>query len=232
MPEQKKSPATDWDRYYDKPYKTAGFTKPIIIKRMIHYLETYGPQGQNFSITEFGGGNSCFYIPFQQHFSPSCYRIVDNNGTGLAAFAKRMGLNARFESGADGSLEKTTSEGTILMQQDILNLDPLQQWQSDVVFSVGLIEHFSEVDTRKAVHAHLQVLKKGGLLILGFPTPTLLYRMTRKISELLGLWIFHDERPLKQTEVLATVRPQGQLLRNEILWSIILTQAFIILKKQ
>ena len=50
------------------------------------------------------------------------------------------------------------------------------------------------------------VLKKGGILILGFPTPTFLYKITRKTSELLGLWIFHDERPLSIDEVLADVR--------------------------
>ena len=212
MPNNKQ---TDWDHYYDKPYKSAGFTKPIIIKRMIHYIKTFSPNAKGFSITEFGGGNSCFYQPFMQVFSPSKYCIADNNQTGLEAFSTRF-------KGYDPN-------HTELLQQDILNLD--KQWQSDIVFSVGLIEHFSVADTRKAIEAHLEVLKPGGLLILGFPTPTWLYRISRKVSELLGLWIFHDERPLKREEVLETLRPQGDILHNEILWSIIFTQAFIILKK-
>jgi Methyltransferase domain len=204
---------TDWDHYYNQPYKTASLTRPIIIKRIINYIKKYRSSDKPFTITEFGGGNSCIYESIQQAFNPAKYYIVDNNQTGLDAFSKRFGKQ----------------ENTLLLNRDILALE--KSWQSDIVFSIGLIEHFSPEDTRKAVIAHLEVLKEGGLLILGFPTPTFLYRITRKLSELLGMWIFHDERPLKAKEVQETIKPYGDVLSNEIIWSVILTQAYLILKK-
>jgi hypothetical protein len=204
---------TDWDHYYNQPYKTASFTRPIIIKRIINYINTYHNNPEPFTITEFGGGNSCIYESIQDAFKPAKYYIVDNNQTGLDAFKNRIGEH----------------QDTILMNRDILSFE--SSWQSDIVFSIGLIEHFSIEDTRKAILAHLDALKPGGLLILGFPTPTFLYRITRKLSELLGMWIFHDERPLKTREVLDTVEPHGNVMFNEIIWPVILTQAYVILKK-
>ncbi|MCP5050840.1 MAG: class I SAM-dependent methyltransferase, partial [bacterium] len=131
---------------------------------MLGLIKNYRPSETQFSITEFGGGNSCFYTSFEETFQPDKYYIVDNNQPGLDAFRSRLGPR----------------ENTVLLNRDILAPD--HSWESDIVFSVGLIEHFSVEDTRKAVQAHLQVLKKGGILILAFPTPTWLYRVARKIS--------------------------------------------------
>ncbi|MCP5052487.1 MAG: hypothetical protein GY940_35290, partial [bacterium] len=66
---------------------------------------------------------------------------------------------------------------------------------------------------------------------LAFPTPTWLYRVARKISEGLGVGIFHEERALKKEEVLDAILPYGRLLQSDILWPIVFTQAFIVLRK-
>ncbi len=203
---------TDWTKYYENPYKLSSFTKNIIIRHVLKYIKRYAPE-RAYTITEFGGGNSCFYPVVNQQCPPEKYYIVDNNQTGLDAFKLRFGER----------------ENTLLMNRDILEFEA--GWQSDISFSVGLIEHFSVEGTRNAVLAHMEVLKPGGILILGFPTPTFLYRAARKVSELLGMWIFHDERPLKMKEVLKTVEPLGDVLETGILWSIVLTQAFIVLRK-
>lgn len=215
----KKQQHTDWDQYYKKPYKTTSFSRPITIKHVLGYLKKYAPADRNFSITEFGGGNSCFYDTFKAELKPSRYYIADNNQTGLDAFRQRVGENK------DGNSDTEI----VLLNRDILDFK--DDWQSDIVYSVGLIEHFSVEDTREAVLAHLQVLKPGGLLLIGFPTPTFLYRITRTIAQLLDLWIFHDERPLNKEEVLETLRPHGDILETSILWPIFLTQAFIALRK-
>ena len=115
------------------------------------------------------------------------------------------------------------------MNRDIMDLD--LKIESDIVFSVGLIEHFSVENTRQAVLSHFKALKEDGILILSFPTPTFLYKITRKIAELLGLWIFHDERPLKIDEVLETVNKHGELLERKIIWPIFLTQAMLVVRK-
>lgn len=205
---------TDWDSYYKKPYKFAGFSKRIIINALLKYIKTYAPSPDQFTIMEFGGGNSCFYELFVETFHPGAYYIVDNNQVGLDDFSRRIGKR----------------ENTYLINQDIL--DPDLKVECDIVFSIGLIEHFSVENTRKAILSHFSVLKRGGILILGFPTPTFLYKITRKISEILGLWIFHDERPLKIDEVLDTVDQHGELLGKRIIWPIFLTQAMLVIKKK
>jgi SAM-dependent methyltransferase len=204
---------TDWNTYYKKPYKISGFTKGIITRELLTYLKKHIPAGTHPTMLEFGGGNSCFYELFNETFKPETYYIVDNNRVGLDAFSRRIG----------------NRENTRLICEDILDMK--SEYQCDVVFSVGLIEHFSEADTRRAIQSHFDVLRSGGLLVLGFPTPTILYRMTRKLSELLGLWIFHDERPLTVEEVNRTVTENGQLLEQKIIWPIFLTQAMLTIKK-
>lgn len=208
---------TDWDHYYRQPYKLNTFLKRIVTRRIIRYLNRTMKPAHQFSLIEFGGGNSCFYIPFEQNFRPSIYNVIDNNPLGLQHLEQRVPHSSSLK----------------LIQQDIMSFDqPQPQLFSDVVFSVGLIEHFSVEDTRRAIIAHLNVLKPGGILILGFPTPTLLYRFARKISEAMNQWIFHDERPLKINEVLETLNPYCEVLESHIIYSIIFTQAFVIARKK
>ena len=103
--------------------------------------------------------------------------------------------------------------------------------QFDLVFSVGLIEHFPEQETVKALQFHLDCTKSGGLVIVFFPTPTILYRLIRKLAEITGFWIFHDERPLSCRELLPILSPRGKVLEQGILYAMGLTQAFIVFRK-
>ncbi|EMF41183.1 hypothetical protein LEP1GSC079_3905 [Leptospira interrogans str. FPW1039] len=80
------------------------------------------------------------------------------------------------------NLKEFSSE---LIQGDILNSQYQQKF--DIVFSVGLIEHFDVENTRKAFLNHLQFVKTPGVLIVIFSTPTFLYRMTRFLAEFLDM---------------------------------------------
>jgi SAM-dependent methyltransferase len=204
---------TDWDDYYRHPNKLAGFTRRITGKRLLKYIKKYVPGGKKITITELGGGNSCFFDLVAKTFCPQRYYIVDNNQVGLDKFRTAGNRGA-----------------AVLLNWDILK--PGLKIKSDFVFSVGLIEHFSEKNTRRAILSHFEAVKKNGILILGFPTPTFLYKITRKLSEWLGLWIFHDERPLKIEEVLDIVNKHGELLDKEIIWPIFLTQALLVIRKK
>jgi hypothetical protein len=101
-----------------------------------------------------------------------------------------------------------------------------------LVYSVGLIEHFDPPETRKAVLAHFQPLKRGSIVIVTFPTPTLLYRIARRLIEWAGMWQFPDERPLKPAEVLASIAECGDVLFQKTLWPLILTQHMIVARKR
>lgn len=201
---------TDWNSYYEKPFKTALIARLYTTRVLLDFMERYGPKGK-FSITEIGGANSCFYLDIVKKFGPAKYIIVDNNQLGLDKFLERVGSSERVET----------------LNQDILA--PRVTEETDLVFSVGLIEHFDTAGTREVVLNHLKYLKKPGILILSFPTPTLLYRFTRWGAEMLSMWKFPDERPLQISEVEDIVTGQGAILEKKILWPIFLTQCMMVI---
>ena len=94
----------------------------------------------------------------------------------------------------------------------------------DLVFSVGLIEHFDPAGTQRAIAAHFDLLRPGGIAIITFPTPTRLYRISRRIAESFGQWAFPDERPLAFPEVAQAASPYGPLLYRHLIWPIVFTQ--------
>lgn len=204
---------TDWDSYYSKPYKTATVTRKITQARLIQYMKEYAGADKNTEICELGGANSCFFNAIQERVKPKNYVIIDNNQLGLDKFEERIG--------------KRDDVG--LFKADVLDMQ--HDGKFDLVFSVGLIEHFSVEGTAKAIKSHFKLLKPGGTAIITFPTPTFLYKATRFFAELFGMWIFHDERPLKFPEVLSVIEKQGKLSGKEIIWPIILTQGIVAARK-
>lgn len=204
---------TDWDNYYKAPYTTARLTRLYTQRVLIACIAAQLDEAVKPTIVELGGANSCFYERIKNKFHPGKYVVVDNNAIGLKMFSS-MSAGNNAES----------------VQADVLNMN--SDVRADVVFSIGLIEHFSEEDTARAIEAHFKLTRPGGIVIIGFPTPTFLYRITRKISEWLRMWIFHDERPLAVVEVLSTVRRFGKVVHQSILWPLFLTQAIVVVKKQ
>jgi hypothetical protein len=205
--------ATDWNAYYSKPFKTATVTRKITGRRLISVLRNIGDKNVcPLKIIELGGANSCFFNQIHSEVNPGNYSILDNNKLGLEKFSSRVG-----QGKAD------------LIEADVLHYQGERTY--DVAFSVGLIEHFSPEQTKRCIETHWNLVHPGGFMVLFFPTPTWLYRVTRRISELLGLWIFHDERPLEAREVLEALDPSAIIKENFIIWPIFLTQAVIVAQK-
>lgn len=205
--------STNWDSYYSAPYKTALFTRSFMRIRLKNLLTRHLRANEKLKILELGGGNSCYLDLLLFDLRPSEYVVVDNNQTGLDCLKARTVNNPNVS----------------LLNRDILNLEMEQKF--DLVFSAGLIEHFNAADTQKALLAHFAATRPGGLVLITFPTPTWLYKLTRWFSERLGLWIFHDERPLEAEEVLTTINGCGEILYCKIAWEMFLTQAVVLVKK-
>jgi glycosyltransferase involved in cell wall biosynthesis/SAM-dependent methyltransferase len=202
--------ATDWDRYYKTVPFTAKLTRRYTSAALVGAMKRHaGPAGM--SIIEIGGANSCFMDRILRETGCRTYDVVDNNQYGLDLLERRAG-------GKVG-----------LHLRSVLDLTP--DMQADLVFSVGLVEHFDTADTRRAVLAHFDVLRPGGTAIITFPTPTLLYRATRRLIEAVGMWGFPDERPLEAAEVIAAIRQRGEVLEQKILWPLVLTQGFVVARK-
>lgn len=201
---------TNWDEYYSRPAKTAPAARKVTEKKLLRILQMYSGDTHAAKILELGGANSCFYAAISTELAPQQYWIMDNNRTGLQRF------HTSFPS----------AKNVQLWEKDVLNLEPAKE-RADIVFSTGLIEHFDVEGTRKCIQAHFQMVRKGGLVLITFPTPTWLYRATRKVIEWLGMWIFHDERPLPFEEVRDEAQKYGSIVHESITWPIFLTQGVI-----
>ena len=165
-------------------------------------------------IAELGGGNSAFLTAFRRRFPDAQLSALDNNALGLSLLAGRLPGDPRL----------TTIETDVLASVT-------QPLCADLVYSIGLIEHFDRTGTARAIAAHFAHVRPGGLVLITFPTPTWLYRLTRRIAERAGIWAFPDERPLDVREVTDGIAHHGQVLGARINWAIVLTQGVIVARR-
>lgn len=166
-------------------------------------------------ICEFGGGDSCFYEAFREVYPNANYIIYDSSKNGVANF------RAKF-------LNKPP------YKQDGICIDLLKaklEPRFDLVFSVGLVEHFSKNDREEMLKAHFNALKSGGILLITYPTPTKLYNFSRYVLERLGMWEFHDERALRFYELDCVCKEFGELISCKLNPYIVLTQEILIYQK-
>ena len=208
--------ATDWTKYYESVPATAKLTRRYTTSVLLEAIRNHAESGgvdAALSVVEIGGANSCFVDRILSEIPCRSYDVVDTNEFGLSLLAQRF----------------KHSEILRLHRQSVLALSIGAQ--ADLVFSVGLVEHFTPSETRKAIHAHFDVLRPGGIAIISFPAPTMLYRLARRAIELLGMWKFHDERALVPDEVAASVCERGEVVFEKTLWPLVLTQELIVARK-
>lgn len=203
--------ATDWTAYYQRTPSYTKVTRAISTRKLIGILQKDGPNGP-LDICELGGANSCFVDEMYRSLPIRSYHIVDMNEFGL-------------------SLLDAKSLPSLSREKDDVLVDYEGDRTFDVVYSVGLIEHFDRDGTRKAVASHFQRCRSGGLVLITFPTPTVLYRGVRAMAEAAGKWSFPDERPLLFDEVRTACEPFGTIVHESINWPIMLTQGYIAVRK-
>ncbi len=206
---------TDWNAYYENPGWFTRFTRRITTRKLIDCLRLYNGPITKARLIEFGGANSCFYDSLCEAFQPATYDIVDSNRAGLDLFSARH-----------PDLTETR-----LIESDVRNVYPENSAADyDICFSVGLIEHFDEVETHEVIRSHFRAVRDAGIVILFFPTPTWLYRAIRGAAEALGIWAFPDERPLAMAEVRREAEQHGQVVFHQTNWWIGLTQGIVVTK--
>ena len=205
--------ATDWTRYYERPFVTAHLTRRITGRILAKMLVKAGfPAGG--SIIELGGGSSAFCDTLIRRLKVYHYTVVDSNPRGTELFrAKHPGPE------------------TEALRADILTLDPATFEPADLVFSVGLVEHFSEEQTRIAIRRHFELAKPGGLVLITFPVPTFSYRLIRRAAEMLGIWRFPDERPIQLEDAVALCAEHGEVIAKRLNRAILLTQGIVLARK-
>jgi hypothetical protein len=201
--------ATDWDAYYRLTPGYTQVTRRISLHKIAKLLSTYSSGGE-VNVCELGGANSCFVEGLCKAVGISAYHVVDLNDYGLSLLRG-----------------KAVSKPLTWEKSDVL-APYVGQRKFDVVYSVGLIEHFQPRETTKAIEAHFNRCRPGGTVLMTFPTPTLPYKAIRFIAEATGKWSFPDERPLLFDEVIRACAVRGTVLHQSINWWIGLTQGYVV----
>lgn len=206
---------TDWDSYYKKRSLVSSSTQKITQKQICKYIKKYMDLPIELKILELGGANSCFFDYIVHVFAPKKYAIIDNSQYGLDKFKENC---------------KQNSCDILLINEDILKIDKTTE-KFDFTYSIGLIEHFDVENTKKVMEAHFKYTENNGIVLVSFPTPTLQYRFIRKIMEILGVWKFYDERPLKKEEILPILAANGDILEVVLIRRLPLTQMMCVIRK-
>ncbi len=202
--------STDWDTYYKKPQRFTSITRRWTCAKLVSILSNH-VGNKSFSICEYGGANSCIAGALDNAFDIENYHIIDTNEYGLSLL-KNLHLTANISSELASVLDKPSTN----------------QSRHDVVVSIGLVEHFAPVETKRAIQTHFENCRKGGMVLITFPTPTRLYKTIRWFAEKMGIWLFPDERPLHFSEVLDAIPENCSLLHRSIHWKIGLTQGIVL----
>ncbi len=205
---------TNWNEYYKNPYKLVSFTRKITGRALLRNIKKHS-KNVPMKVIELGGGNSCFLETFLRELNIDEYHIVDNNAVSIELAKKKS------------AVDKTI----FTHNRDILRPESIPVKEADLAYSVGLIEHFSVSGTQKAIVSHFALVKRGSLVVITYPTPTIFYRTVRFLMEKFGMWIFYDERPLKAKEVEDVVRKHGEILHSSIIWNIVSTQGLLVARK-
>lgn len=185
---------TDWNKYYQKRSLFSKLSSFICWGKITSFLKEYHLDscGQQYTVLELGGANSIFYTRLRRLYPSANIILLD----------KEDCLQAEFKQNIAGDSKLTIVKNDLL--SSIAHIPDV-----DFVFSIGLIEHFSEKDTQKIIARHFEYCKPGGFVLISFPVNTMLYQLTRHTMELVKMWKFYDERALTLSEVEEEMKKYG-----------------------
>lgn len=140
-----------WDDYWAEAPLPAEVTRgrSLYIDEILGVLDRFLPVDGGLSALEIGGAPGQWLAYVHKRFGYDV-NALDNSPVGV----RRTTENFRL-LGIDGAVQ----EG------DMFSAAPPAEF--DVVYSLGLVEHFGDLSA--AVGAHLRFLKPGGLLVVGCP---------------------------------------------------------------
>jgi SAM-dependent methyltransferase len=100
--------------------------------------------------------------------------------------------------------------GLQAVEADVFALPAKLKGRFDVAMSFGLCEHFLGERRLGSVRAHLELVRPGGLALLGVPNrhaPA--YRLWLATMKRRGTWPLGTEEPFSETELVALARAAG-----------------------
>lgn len=167
------------------------------------------------SIIELGCGTGYTSYRISRMIPTKKITLVDSNAH-MINIAKRTFLNVACKKE--------------FIQKDFFKLNLKQKY--DLVHSGGVVEHFNDDKRKKLINLHAELVAPDGYCIIYAPTPTFSYRLVRRISEMLGLWNFPDEVPIRKTQLIREVQEAGlTVLGSNYFWRLFLTEVGVLAKK-
>lgn len=155
-----------WDDFYKNLKKSDGksfFQKYFPQPKVANYsnyllwndiLSRYLPKERGLKILEIGSAPGGYLINFHKKFSYLPYG-VENSDEGYKINCQKF--------------ENAELDPKNIINADVFSGDFQKKYGSffDIVYSRGFIEHFE--DTKKVITCHLNLLKKGGTLVIIIP---------------------------------------------------------------
>ncbi|MBI9109084.1 MAG: class I SAM-dependent methyltransferase [Spirochaetales bacterium] len=166
-------------------------------------------------ILEFGCGTGYTNKWLCQRFNVKKLSLID--------------LNTRMLNVAKGTLSEVQCEKEFI-NMDFFSVETDEKY--DIVHSQGVIEHFETEKRIELLKKHCDSTKPQGYCIIYFPTPSNPYRFFKKAAEILGVWKFTDEVPLRSTVVVDEMKSFGFTpVKSNLFWRSFLTEEGVIFKR-
>jgi SAM-dependent methyltransferase len=143
-----------WDSRWEKvklPTELTDENAGNVTKELIQVINRYLPEKEGLSILEIGGAPGQWLAYFAKKYRYTIHAL-DYSKIGCEKIRENFDLL---------DLDAT------IYNRDIFSDDLSDLPRFDVVYSLGFIEHFSDLDL--VVERHLALLKDGGILMLGVP---------------------------------------------------------------
>jgi len=162
MKESKLTGQKFWDDYWGEKSVQKTDTKPnLAIREILKTFNEHLPSIKGLTILEIGGGYGEYLLYLATHF--------DYKASSLDY--SRLGNKQTIETFFKAGLQVEVFERDLFSDNSDLP-------KFDIVYSLGFIEHFDDPET--AVAKHLDLVKPGGILMLGVPNYSGIYRHVLK----------------------------------------------------
>jgi SAM-dependent methyltransferase len=139
------------------------------------------------------------------------------SGRGLnAVLYARRGAEVTLVDSSPLALEQASElfaalgAGLQAVEADVFALPAELKGSFDVAMSFGLCEHFLGDRRLAAIRAHLELVRQGGLALLGVPNRRApAYRLWLATLKRRGTWPLGTEEPFSETELITLARAAG-----------------------
>jgi 2-polyprenyl-3-methyl-5-hydroxy-6-metoxy-1,4-benzoquinol methylase len=176
--------------YWDAGYVTAGSREPLETsdfrrfgeRRLVESLEALGLAGRH--VLEVGAGNSAVLTLLARRYAGRArFTGLDYAPTGCRMLAERAG-----REGAEVEV----------LQQDLFDPAPALEHRFDLVYSIGVVEHFTDVT--RVLEAKRRLVRPGGLIYTLIPNMRgAIGALTRHYNRrIYDLHVAHDLASLRQ----------------------------------